>query len=299
MRKAIGLILLACMAAVAAVAQKPQPAKYLWIETVQLNTGKHLQFQDMVRQVRLAATDTAPGLHWMASSPLTGDGRQVSILIPHNTLGDVEQTLQSMMKIEQAVMAKNVNLTEQAAETESGAHFTLAKFRPELSYKVEQLDPAFTTRWEETIFYLKPGTDTEFTDLIKHVLELENKAADPNSKWLLYEVMGGMSMPAYVIVTPLKTLADLDVEPPESSKQVYNDSVIRMLETNIKSCVTKMESNIMMVRPDLSRPPEALLAANPDFWTVKEPAPVVATKTVGKKKGKLQESELSNLPPKK
>ncbi|HEU5452864.1 MAG TPA: hypothetical protein VFU76_12800 [Terriglobales bacterium] len=297
MRKAIGLILLACMA-VAAVAQQPQPAKYLWIEHVQLNTGKHLQFQDMVRQVRLAATDIAPGLHWMAASPLTGDARQMSIMIPHNTLGELDQTLQAMMKIEQAVLAKNVNLADQAAETEAGARFTLAKFRPELSYKFERINPAFTTRWQQTILYLKPGTDTEFTDLMKHVLELENQAADPNAKWMLYEVMGGTSMPAYVIVTPLKTLADLDVEPPESAKQVYNESVVRMLQTSIKSSVVNMESNVMLVRPDLSRPPEALVAANPDFWTVKEPAPVVATKMVGKKKVKVEEAEMVK-PPKK
>lgn len=299
MRKAICLVLLASFVTAFAVAQQPRPAKYLWIESVQLNTGKHLQFQQMVGQVRLAAKEIAPALHWTAASPLTGDGRTVNILIPHNSLGEIDHTLQAMMKIEQQVMEKNVNLTTQAAETESGAHFLLAKFRDDLSYKYERFDPAFTTRWEETVFYLKPGTDTEFTDLIKHVIELENKAANPNAKWLLYEVLGGRPMPAYVIVGPLKSLADLDVDLPETSKQVYNDSVIRMLETAIKTCVTKMESNILMVRPDLSHPPENIVAANPDFWTVKEPPPVVAsTAPMKKKKAKVQEAQLG-APPKK
>ena len=298
MRKAISLILLACTAAAVAVAQQPQPAKYLWIETVQLNTGKYLQFHEMVRQVRMAATDTAPGLHWMAASPLTGDARQVSILIPHNTLAELDQTLQAMMKIEQAVRAKNVNLTEQAAETEAGSHILLAKFRPELSYKVERFDPAFTTRWREKIFYLRPGMQDQFERVFLQMMELENQAGDPNSKWLMYEIVAGGSTPAYVMVTPLRSLADMDVEATELSKKVYTPMAIATIRATMKECATKVETNFMMLQPELSRPPENVLAANPDFWTVKEPAPVVATKATGKKKVKVEEAEMAK-PPKK
>ena len=297
MRKAIGLILLACCAAVAALAQPPTTAKYLWIETVQLNTGKHLQFQDMVRQVRAEAKETAPGLRWVAATPLTGDGRTVKILIPHKSVGDIDQTLQAMMKIEQAVMAKNVNLASQAAETESGANFALLKFRDDLSYKLERVNWAVAARWKTTTFYLKPGEESEFADLIKQFIELENRVGDPNAKWTTYELLAGGTLPAYVIVEPLTSLADLDAEPTPTSKQVYNATVMNAWENGLKTCVSKIESDILMVRPDLSHPPENMLAANPDFWTVKEPA-AAASLPMGKKKGKMQEAELKS-PPKK
>jgi hypothetical protein len=51
----------------------------------------------------------------------------------------------------------------------------------------------------------------------------------------------------------------------------------------------------LMVRPEMSRPPQTFVAANPDFWTIKQPEAVTAKAKV---KAKKTVKEAESIPPK-
>ena len=109
---------------------------------------------------------------------------------------------------------------------------------------------------------------------------------------MAYDIRGGVPEPAILFVTTMKSLADDDQKPPAASKEIFESPLAKQAFTKFnRECVSYVENTYSRVEPSLSRPLQTLVAANPDFWTVKEEAPTVATK--GKtKKGTVQPAAL-------
>jgi hypothetical protein len=88
---------------------------------------------------------------------------------------------------------------------------------------------------------------------------------------------------AYYFVTPMKSLSEMDVDNSEKQKAVFTPMVIHKFEGRMEQMVSYIQSDLLMVRPDLSRAPKSFVAANPEFWTPKEPMPVLAKSKKAKK----------------
>jgi hypothetical protein len=148
-----------------------------------------------------------------------------------------------------------------------------------------------TTWWSAALVGLRPGCEDDLKNLAKQVIDMHKKAGD-NDHWMTYEIRGGVPEPAVLFVTTMKSLADDDQEPPAASKEIFENPLAKQAFSKFdRECVTRVENTYSRVEPSLSRPTQSLVAANPDFWTVKEEAPTVATK--GKsKKGMLEPAAL-------
>ncbi len=256
-------------------------ANYVWVEQVQINSGKWQVHQDLARQYRQAATSLNTDAFWLAASPITGEGNQTMFVSFHDNYAGIEQAMETFNKVGKEISIRNANFAAQTAESERGGRSMISKFRPDLSYRPDQVDVAQATRWRISTYRLKPGTGTAFADLVKEVMELEKKA-DANAHWIAYQVVSGGPGPQFVFVSPLKALADLDQDDSMRVKEVFTPTIQRQLDAQVKDMVLYTETTFYAVRPDLSRPSPNIIAANPEFWTVKDEAPVVAS-TTGKK----------------
>ena len=229
-------------------------------------------------QYREATTTTAPDMYWIAGSPITGDSDRVTFVTFHDNMASIEKMMTAFEKVEQALVLKNASFYSQAAEAEGGSHWVLAEYSKELSYRPDMVPMANTTWWSSSLFNLKPGCEYEFADVIKQVTDLHKKAGD-NEHWTTYEIRAGYPEPSILFVTTMRSLADLDQEPPAAAKELFESAPMRQMFQKIgKECIAHIESTYSRVQPNLSRVSPALLAANPDFWTIKEEAPTVATK---------------------
>ena len=112
---------------------------------------------------------------------------------------------------------------------------------------------------------------------------LQKSGADEH--FLMYVVIAGVPAPGatYYIVIPRKSLAEMDVDNSAKMKDLVTPLIRQHMDSMAGDILTRIETNILMVRPDMSRPPQTFLAANPDFWTIKEPA---ASAMAAKKKPK-------------
>jgi hypothetical protein len=255
-----------------------QPSKYIWYETAKINSGKYELFNKLTAQYREATTTTAPEVYWIAGTPITGDSDRITFVTFHDNLASLEKTMTAFEKVEQTINLKNANFTTQSAEAEGGSHWVLAEYSKELSYRADMVPMANTTWWASTLLNLKPGCEHEFADVVKQVADLHKKAGD-NDHWTAYEIRAGYPEPSVLFVTLLRSLADLDQEPPAAAKELFESAPMRQMFQKIgKECISHIESTYSRVEPKLSRAPQSLIAANPDFWTIKEEAPVVATK---------------------
>lgn len=255
-----------------------QPSKYVWWQTEQVANGKYELYNKVLAQYREATTATAPDMYWIAAMPITGDSGRVTYVTFHDNMASVEKMIVAFEKVDQAIAAKNAGFTAQAGEASAGSHWALAEYSKELSYRADMVPMANTTWWATSVFNLKPGCEYEFGDVVKQVADLHKKAGD-NEHWTAYNIRAGYPEPSVLFVTTLRFLADLDEEPTAAAKELFESAPMRQMFQRIgKECIAHIESNYSRVDPKLSRVSEKLVAANPDFWTIKEEAPAVAAK---------------------
>jgi len=289
MAKSIGIaVAVACLASLLAFGQTQttanQPSRYVWWENAQISAGKAELFEKIIAQYRDTSTTAAPDTYWIAGAPITGESDRVTFVTFHDNMASVEKMLNAFEKVEQAITVKDASFQKEAGEAESSSHWALAEYSKELSYRPDLIPMANTTWWASSLFNLKPGCEYEFNDVVKQVAEVHKKTGD-NDHWIAYEIRAGYPEPSVLFVTPLRSLAELDQEPPAASKEMFESAPMRQMFQKIgKECIQHIESTYSRVDPRMSRVSQQMIAANPDFWTIKGETPVVASTKKGKPK---------------
>jgi len=265
-------------------ASQDQHPRYVWYAVDQVSNGKFGVYSKVVAQYREAAASAAPDVHWIAGSAITGHSGRVTIVTFHDSMASVEKMMTAFDKMDNAINMKNASFPAQEAESTTSSHYVLAEYKKELSYRPDMVPMANTTWWSAELISLKPGCQYEFQDAVKQAADLHSKAGD-SDHWIGYRVLAGDSLPAVIFVSPMRSLADEDEEPSAAAQEVLQSPLARQMFSRIgKECITHIESDYSRVEPSLSRPPDALVAANPDFWTVKDEA--MSASAPAPKKGK-------------
>ncbi len=269
---AIVFALLAGVAAVAGDNPAPKMGKYIWVQTEQYQAGREAAYMKMGQVFKQAMSSTE--FTWLASMPIAGNGNEVTYVTFHENYASVEKMLAAFMKMGPEVYQKHAALMSEGAAAIGHSQSFIAELQPDLSFDMDKVPPAETTRWRVTTFVLRPGAGGELKEFLKEIAALHQKAGD-GLPGFVYRVVAGEPSPAFMIVTPLKTLGDLDVPTPMLDALFTPEVVGRMYDT-VKKTVAAVSTGIYVIDPRLSLPPKSFLAANPAFWTVKEAAPQVA-----------------------
>jgi hypothetical protein len=252
--------------------------KLLRVTKYEVKAGHAMEYASLVRQVREKLADA--DYHWIAATPITGAGDRVNLIGFYDSYAQIQQTMGVAMKA-MAPLVQSVDFERGVSESVIGTHAVIAKYREDLSYRPEKFDVANATCWDITTFKLKPGAGMDFTEIQKESIEL-HKRANVEEFWAAYEVQYGSSSPTIIYVTPLKSLAELDYDADAGHKRAFNESVRRRFAQAAKDDIVSVENTVLMVRPELSRPSQTIMAANPAFWTVKDQPTAVATKKKSK-----------------
>lgn len=259
---------------------KDQPSRYIWYGIDQVNSGKFHVYANLMSQYRDVVNTTTPDIYWISGAPITGAYDRFTSVSFLNSMASVEKMLNDFDKVDKVVASKNANLSTMSAEAIANSTTVLAEYDKEISYRPMLVPMANTSYWMTELVSLNPGCDSALNEVAKQIIALHQKTND-NEHWAAYNVRGGHPQPSVLFVTGLRSLADLDQETPPVVKETFANPMVRQALTKFdRECVRSVETNYIQVLPQLSRPPQALLAANPAFWSVKE-EPVVAKK--GKK----------------
>ena len=265
-----------------------KPAKYAYYESVQVNPGKDQQFAHATAQMRQAAASASADAYWFTGSHFTGNGRQIVFVTFQPSMAAVEKFDESLGKVSAAAMAKNASLATDSGESEGDIDIGLAEYKDDLSLRPEMVPVGAMRFWQTTAYTLRPGCNNQFEDVVKQVAEMHKNLND-HAHWLAYEVDAGGVVPTYLLVRTMKSLAEQDEEPPAAAKQAFEARSFQNMVSGFgKECLTHIERNIYKVEPGLSHPSQAMAAADPAFWNVKEENPSMAAPKKGKKAGKAK-----------
>ncbi|MCI0354652.1 MAG: hypothetical protein L0099_06395 [Acidobacteria bacterium] len=275
----LAFALVASLFAVAGDASTANVPKLIRIAHHEVKPGKMAAYDNLVRQVRQAATAGNANYNWIAARPITGNSNENVFVNFYDSFAQIEEASARFYKAADATF-KSAEFTTAITDSQASVHGIVAKLREDLSYRPAKLDIANARTWEVTIVRLKPGMEMDFTELEKEVIEL-HKRGNIDEHWVAYEVAYGTQAPAIIYIRGLRTLADLDADLKDAHNAVFTPAIRRRFSETAKEAVVYEKSTLLNVRPEISRPSEALVAANPDFWTVKEEPTAVAGK--GKK----------------
>ena len=104
--------------------------------------------------------------------------------------------------------------------------------------------------------------------------------------WVVYQVDVGMPSPTFLAVVPMRTLAQNDdlLNLRERLHETETGAGERMQQI-ARAAYAHTESNLYAISPEKSHVSKEFAAGDPEFWTLKPPAPTrVAAKKSGRNK---------------
>jgi hypothetical protein len=129
--------------------------------------------------------------------------------------------------------------------------------------------------FEVSRFVVKQGHDKDWEDLVKMYIDGYQKATG-NVRWATYASMYGEDNGGvYIVLTPLKSLAEVDGEAADNKKfeaQLGEDGMRKLGELTA-ACVQSTATNLFAFSPKLSYPRDEWVKTDPGFWKPKVAAP--------------------------
>jgi hypothetical protein len=244
----------------------PNP-KILYITREYTKPGKDGTPHQMTEAafVRAEAASKA-GYHYLAAESLSGPSRAL-FMSSYPSFAAMEE--QHLKQVADTTLTAALDRASTAdADLLSETDSSIWIMRDELS-----LNPGFRagSKLEEiTEFAVRPGHGTEWEQLVKIVIEGYKKGV-PDAHWAMYQEAYGANGGRYLVVTTLKSAADIDTEF-ASDKQfmtALGEDGIKKMEQLEASCVEARQDNLFVFDPKMSYPPEAIVKADPDFWKPK------------------------------
>jgi hypothetical protein len=127
-------------------------------------------------------------------------------------------------------------------------------------------------------FFVRPGHVKEWEELVKLVIGGYKKGV-PDAHWGAYEEAYGTPGGGYLVISSLRSAAEIDSEfaGGKQFEEAMGETDMKKMEELEAACVESRVTNLFLIAPKLSHPPEAWIKADPDFWKPKAAAPTKAT----------------------
>ncbi len=216
--------------------------------------------------------------HYLAMDAMTGAPRSL-FFEGYDSFADWEK--------DNLATQKNTSLTaalSRAAvadgELLTGMESTAFMYREDLSFEAN-IDVSKMRYFDIARFKVHPGHGKDWEALAKMYKEQFGKAV-PDSHWAVFQDMYGKdSADVFIIITPMKSLAEIDKNVTDSKKfeESLGEEGMKKLH-DLSSSVDFLEDNLFFFNPAESYASPEWIKGDPDFWKTK---PAAAEKKSEKK----------------
>jgi hypothetical protein len=122
---------------------------------------------------------------------------------------------------------------------------------------------------EFEVFEVKPGHEGDWDAAVKLVKDAYAKGI-PDASWDMFQLVYGRTT-AYVVITPLKSLAEVDRNFMASSKfaEAMGADGMKKLGELSAAAISSIETNLFSINPHMSYVSNEVAGSAPDFWRPK------------------------------
>ena len=197
-----------------------------------------------------------------------------SITGPETVIYDFGHTsFADMVKVHEAVMANKALLQKlQSTDATEGADVasvtrSLYMFRKDLSLNPDVDFPKMRFM-DMLLFHVREGHEEEFEQAVKLYMKAYQTAV-PDAYWAMFQkTYGEGSGDTFLLVTPLKSLADEDGMMGNAKKlrSSVGDAQMEAMMKLGASTIASSESNLFYLNPSISYVPNSWAQDSPGFW---------------------------------
>jgi len=279
MRKMVFVTGLLCVVSVAPVVARAQddgtngPPKVLVIQREMIKPGRSGGMHEKTEAAYVAAVKANHlDVHYLAVTSLSGPERALFLSgYPSFAAWGEERkatgkNAAGLAALDHAAVADGDLLAEQAE--------TVWVREDELSMNPHDLKGARYMQISQ--YFVKPGHVAEWEELVKLTKEAYAKGI-PEASFVIFRQRYGPSGNAYVTITPLKSLDDVDGM--LSGGKAFTDALgaggMKKRAELQAACLESWQMNLFAISPKMSSPPEQWVKDEPEFWGTKKAAVVV------------------------
>lgn len=242
-----------------------QPPKVLVIQREFLKPGKGgMQHQKTESAFVQAFANAKWPQHYFGMDSLSGKSRAL-FFVPYDSFADWQKDTEATQK--NATLAAALD-SAQAADGELLSSYESSAWTYREDYSLRAAVKIEEMRYIEiSHFRIRPGHRQDWDALVKVYMAAYEKM--PNAHWAVFEEMyGSDSGDSYIVVTPMKSLAEVD-QGQTDAKQVMSamgpDQMKKMGDLSAAT-IEWSESNMFMMNPKMSYAPDSWVKADPAFW---------------------------------
>jgi hypothetical protein len=119
-------------------------------------------------------------------------------------------------------------------------------------------------------FRIRQGQNRAFEEGVKAAIAAYEKSRYPAS-FACYEVTAGMGSPTYILLRPMKSLAELDATAAaeKAFQEALGEPGLKAMQKVFSETVNSVENQLFAFSPKLSFPSPSVIASDPAFWAPK------------------------------
>jgi len=205
--------------------------------------------------------------YYLGMNALTGPS-EAWFIMGYGSYADWEAKQNELDK--KPAIRKEIDAISQAdGDHLSTARTFLGSYRQDLSYG-PAVEIGKMRYFRVRTFRVKQGQNKAFEEGVKTALGAYEKSKYPAS-FAFYEVVAGLGSPTYVVLRPLKSLAELDATAAADKgfQEALGEEGRKSMQKVFAETVNYVENQLFAFSPKLSYPGPNTLASDPGFWTVK------------------------------
>lgn len=258
---------LLCLSFGAATVWAAEPQAWEWPKVVLIGIEEMKPGKGAAHQKNEAAWTRAMAAakfpyHFYAMTPVAGPN-QVWWVNPVGTFADLEKA-DAFIGKNPALKAQIEGFAAKDGDMVNNSRSELYVLRPDISRSPGTFYPHFY--WTFTI-RVKPGHEEAFNAIGKKMSAFYDKAGLA-AHWGIYQGMAGTVNPTFLVVVPLRSLADLDTAMADEKKfaEAAGEEGLKGLAKLSAEATGREESVLLGVDPKMSYPDEEDLKRDPEFW---------------------------------
>jgi hypothetical protein len=276
-RACLALAVVVCL--VVPVVVQAQGGDYLDVYTVKVRPEKLADFQAIAKKMA-DANRKNNGDHWLATETVYGEGDTYTFISTRQDYADIDKGGDAFYGALAKAYGKDGSqkILNDWEACLAGSRSEFRRRRWDLSWKVP--DAASYAKFiadsrvlHTTRVHVRPGHLTDFEGLLKEAKAAAEKAPNTQGVFVSQVIEGNKGTTFYV--TSLRSSIGGFDKNPTIHDILGDEGYKKFLQVNAEA-VENTESMLLRFSPELSNPPQEVIAAAPDFW---QPKPVVATHT--------------------
>ena len=272
---------------------KPGPPKFLNMVHQEIKPGRIGAYDELESSIaRIYSRENVP-VFWVELESITGPSE-----VLHLNFFDSSEEMAKSMDAFNAALTAHPELLQMRdrllQENTSNGTTVLGVRRDDMGYRANTIDFSKMRALRLSTVFAHPGYERAFMET-EWSLSQASEKVHAQSAWAVYEVVGGLPEPSFVIVTPMQSLQEIDdiFQTNESLKTTEGGALQQHLQELARIAYGTSDTRLFSVGPRMSHVSKKFAAGDPDFW-----APATASAApVGAGKSEKASPKSAGTPP--